>query len=162
MKSSKSILFALTSLLSINAFSNINNSTDCISEIEQNYTLRKNVELTGKWKLDIDFNQLFVKIYGENNFIKNNTDKTSEKLRLSIILVEDIPNSKDFSGYKIIDVDINPVNGNSEIKDTKIETNFLNRLPQGKYYPMLILSELDKDGIYKTKSTVKFTERYTI
>ena len=121
------------------------------------------VNLIGQWKLEIDFNKLLLKISGIDNAIKNDKNEQTNKLRLSVTFVEEFSETdQNISGYKIKDIDLEPLVANGEVKNTLINTNFINRIPQGEYYPVLILSELDKDGTYKIKSTIKYKDKYTL
>lgn len=132
-------------------------------EINQNTKLQSDINLIGQWKLEVDFNNLLLKISGIENAIKNKRAEATNKLRLTVTFVENLSeNDNTISGYTIKDVDIEPIPANGEVKNTIINTNFITRIPQGNYYPVLILSELDNDGTYKIKSTIKFKEKYTL
>ena len=164
MKISKNLLLSLALGTSINAFSNDNNINHTDNSPIEIVSSFNGLHLEGLWEIDIDFDQLFVRIYGKENIIKNTNDTDSKPLRFTILLVENDPDStnKTLSGYKVTDIDIESIKANTEIKNTIIETNFTNRIPQGTYYPILILSELDDDGVYKTKSTIRYKNKYTL
>ena len=164
MKISKSLLLFLALGTSFNALANFKKTNSIFQERVKQISINDGLHLDGLWEIDIDFDQLFVRIYGQDNIIKNTNETDSKPLRFTILLVENKPdsNNKTLSGYKVTDIDIEPIKANTEIKNTIVETNFTNRIPQGTYYPVLILSELDDDGEYKTKSTIRYKNKYTL
>jgi len=160
----KRLLLTFALISSIHVYSNDGINSSINNQSTNNISVDNGLHLEGLWEIDIDFDQLFVRIYGKENTIKNTNDIETKPLRFTILLVENEPMSenKTISGYKVIDIDIDPIKANTEVKNTIIESNFTNRIPQGTYYPILILSELDDDGIYKTKSTIRYKNKYTL
>jgi hypothetical protein len=121
------------------------------------------LRLVGIWQLEIDYQTMIAKIEGINNAIQNLDSKPTSKLKLLIYFSkEDIKDSKEVSGYELLNVDVLPLTGHTKVDKPVFTTNLTKLVPKGDYYPILVLTEQNNEGNYIIKSTMRMGDIYTI
>jgi len=120
--------------------------------------------MVGEWKLDVDFKTLTVKIDGKGNDIVNKKSETTNDLKLFVYFIENLHDgsSKIIEGFEVVEADLKPIIQGGEFKNLKLDANITKYIPSGEYYPILLISELEPDGIYKIKTFIQFENKYTL
>lgn len=127
------------------------------SQLSTSYTtaqdIHSNILLTGKWNLEIDFSESNIKINGSDNNILNNTNTTTNNLRLVLYLAQESPDTNS-KGFEFLHVDLGEFKPNEGLFNVNINTNITQLIPKGTYYPILMLLEDDGNNSYIEKNTI--------
>ncbi len=120
------------------------------------------IQLSGDWQLEVDFESYSVSIDGVNHAIENHKSDKTKNLKLLVYFSSEEVTNTEISGYELLNVDIQPIGHSAQLRAPKIKTNITKTLPSGVYYPVLILTEENDQGEYMLKSAIKFKEKYQL
>lgn len=106
----------------------------------------KSITLEKEWKIEIDFKNFITKIIGGD--IANNRSEKTSKIILDVYLTKDEQTkfSSNFQGLHIATAPMDPVEGSKRLTGVSAKTNLRVIPPQGTYYLLLTISEIDKSG----------------
>ncbi len=121
------------------------------------------IDLTGVWKLEVNFETEEIKISGINNSINNKTDIISNDLKLIVFFYKDEPAVNGaVNGYEIVSIDLGRFKPQTSLIGSNIETNIIRLIPKGTYFASLVLLEKNSTGGYNEVSAILFDENFTL
>lgn len=121
------------------------------------------VDLSGMWKLDVDFKTGDIVISGVNNSVNNKNSTISNDLKLIVYfsLQEPVP-YKLIEGYEITSIDLGRFKPSTTMQNATIEANITRMIPGGTYYASLILLEKNSEGSYDIVSNISFADKFVL
>ncbi len=136
--------------------------TDLEKPIKLNVKSDNSILLEKEWKINIDYKEFMVMLIGGD--IVNNTSENSNKLILDVYLAKEnlYELKSNFEGVHIAKAPIDGVANSKRLSNASIKTNLRAIPPQGTYYLLLTLSELDESGNPIIKDTKSFKNAITL
>ena len=126
-------------------------------------TTSDRINLSGVWKLEVNFDTAQIKISGINNSVNNKTDYISNDLKLMVFFSKDEPVvNGSLNGFQIVSIDLGRFKPQTSFIGSKIETNIFRLIPKGTYFASLVLLEKNSTGGYDEVSAVRFDDNFTL
>lgn len=136
----------------ISTTTNMAGVTDINKPVKVTVRLDKHVVFENEWKIEIDYKNFMVNLTGGD--IANNTNQDSENLIVDVYFTtqKEMDFSNNFDGILIASSPVDPVGKQMKLRKVSIKTNLRAIPPQGTYYIVIALSEMDEAGKPAIKS----------
>lgn len=141
---------------------NMSAVTDINKPVKLNVRIDKNIVFEKDWKLEIDYKEFMVSLAGGD--IANNTNANTGKLIVDVYFTKDrqADFSSNFNGILVASAPVDPVGGQMKLSSVSIRTNLRAVPPQGVYYMVMTLSEVEDSGKTVLKSFRPFKNPVTL